>query len=254
MKRQFSLLLLLAMAMGVYASDTAQESAKYEKLLLAEWKDSVRHALADAFNAKQMCIGRDTMPLHWSIYGEKPTDGYALFISLHGGGGAPAELNDSQWENQKRLYHPQNADAVDGLWQLDTLQRAAHQSLIAYSCYLVAVYLCRNGECATLACIDGWFVSIGSLTDSSNFRHFIDNIEVYLDAITIFPIELIREEMGKVLPGVVTLEIAQVSPLNPNNALFVKLVVEASCATRKWFRDSPQIEGIYFGSRKGTGT
>ena len=65
MKRSFSLLLLLAMAMGVYASDTAQESAKYEKLLLAEWKDSVRHALADAFNAKQMCIGRDTMPLHW---------------------------------------------------------------------------------------------------------------------------------------------------------------------------------------------
>ena len=129
MKRSFSLLLLLAMAMGVYASDTAQESAKYEKLLLAEWKDSVRHALADAFNAKQMCIGRDTMPLHWSIYGEKPTDGYALFISLHGGGGAPAELNDSQWENQKRLYHPQNAvylcpRAITNTWDLHFVPQA----------------------------------------------------------------------------------------------------------------------------------
>ena len=129
MKRSFSLLLLLAMAMGVYASDTAQESAKYEKLLLAEWKDSVHHALADAFNAKQMCIGRDTMPLHWSIYGEKPTDGYALFISLHGGGGAPAELNDSQWENQKRLYHPQNAvylcpRAITNTWDLHFVPQA----------------------------------------------------------------------------------------------------------------------------------
>lgn len=129
MKRSFSLLLLLAMAMGLYASDTAQESAKFEKLLLAEWKDSVCHALADAFNAKRMCIGRDTMPLHWSIYGEKPADGYALFISLHGGGGAPAELNDSQWENQKRLYHPQNAvylcpRAITNTWDLHFVPQA----------------------------------------------------------------------------------------------------------------------------------
>jgi hypothetical protein len=27
-----------------------------------------------------------------------------LYISMHGGGGAPKRVNDSQWENQKRLY------------------------------------------------------------------------------------------------------------------------------------------------------
>ena len=27
-----------------------------------------------------------------------------MFISMHGGGGAPKQVNDSQWENQKRLY------------------------------------------------------------------------------------------------------------------------------------------------------
>ncbi|OUU21376.1 MAG: polyhydroxyalkanoate depolymerase, partial [Planctomycetia bacterium TMED53] len=32
--------------------------------------------------------------------------GRSLYISLHGGGGAPAEVNDQQWENQKRLYSP----------------------------------------------------------------------------------------------------------------------------------------------------
>ena len=29
-----------------------------------------------------------------------------LWISMHGGGGAPAPVNDAQWENQKRLYSP----------------------------------------------------------------------------------------------------------------------------------------------------
>jgi predicted esterase len=29
-----------------------------------------------------------------------------LWISMHGGGGAPARVNDQQWENQKRLYRP----------------------------------------------------------------------------------------------------------------------------------------------------
>ncbi len=31
-------------------------------------------------------------------------EGYPLVISLHGGGSAPAEVNDEQWENQKDLY------------------------------------------------------------------------------------------------------------------------------------------------------
>ena len=29
-----------------------------------------------------------------------------IWISMHGGGGAPAPVNDQQWENQKRLYRP----------------------------------------------------------------------------------------------------------------------------------------------------
>lgn len=32
-----------------------------------------------------------------------PSGGRSLFISMHGGGNAPAKLNDSQWENQVRL-------------------------------------------------------------------------------------------------------------------------------------------------------
>lgn len=43
----------------------------------------------------------------FKTFGEKPKNGWSLYISMHGGGGAPAEVNDQQWENQKRLYTPE---------------------------------------------------------------------------------------------------------------------------------------------------
>ncbi len=47
------------------------------------------------------------MPFAYKIFGEKPKEGRSLFISMHGGGGAPARVNDQQYENQKRLYSPE---------------------------------------------------------------------------------------------------------------------------------------------------
>lgn len=39
-------------------------------------------------------------------FGDRPKAGWPLFISMHGGGGAPARVNDQQWRNQIRLYEP----------------------------------------------------------------------------------------------------------------------------------------------------
>ncbi len=39
-------------------------------------------------------------------FGEAPPGGHSLWISMHGGGGAPAEVNDGQWRNQIELYQP----------------------------------------------------------------------------------------------------------------------------------------------------
>ncbi len=36
----------------------------------------------------------------------------SLFISMHGGGGAPARVNDQQWQNQIRLYAPKEGIVV----------------------------------------------------------------------------------------------------------------------------------------------
>lgn len=41
--------------------------------------------------------------------GFRPTNGWALFIAMHGGGGGPKEMNDSQWKVMQRYYkdHPE---------------------------------------------------------------------------------------------------------------------------------------------------
>ena len=46
------------------------------------------------------------MPVHISVFGNKPADGRSLYISMHGGGSAQAGVNDEQWHNQQTLYEP----------------------------------------------------------------------------------------------------------------------------------------------------
>lgn len=85
---------------------SAAEARQYTEELRTAWTDSLKLAMESAFNEKKITRGSHTMRLDWRIFGTKPADGRSLYISLHGGGGAPAALNDSQWENQKKLYKP----------------------------------------------------------------------------------------------------------------------------------------------------
>jgi dienelactone hydrolase len=38
------------------------------------------------------------------VVGARPDHGYPVYIGLHGGGGAPAEVNDAQWEQMQQYY------------------------------------------------------------------------------------------------------------------------------------------------------
>jgi hypothetical protein len=61
-----------------------------------------------AFDARELAAADGTTLRFWyEVFGEKPDQGRSLYISMHGGGGAPKEVNDKQWENQKRLYKPE---------------------------------------------------------------------------------------------------------------------------------------------------
>ena len=47
------------------------------------------------------------MKLYERTFGKAPDAGHSLWISMHGGGGAPARVNDGQWNNQIELYQPE---------------------------------------------------------------------------------------------------------------------------------------------------
>ena len=56
--------------------------------------------------AKSITIGGKTLKWLEKSFGKAPREGRSLWISMHGGGGAPPELNDQQWRNQIGLYQP----------------------------------------------------------------------------------------------------------------------------------------------------
>ena len=72
------------------------EAETYAQQLINEWKEKVRTDMEASYKNKEITIGDKTMRLAWTVFGEKPKDGYALYISLHGGGGTSAEVNDEQ--------------------------------------------------------------------------------------------------------------------------------------------------------------
>lgn len=77
--------------------------------LKKKWIKTTRARLGLYYRARTLTHDVVSMPLWWTVYGDKPEDGYSLFISLHGGGGTTQEVNNQQWENQKHLYRPQQA-------------------------------------------------------------------------------------------------------------------------------------------------
>ena len=69
--------------------------------------DRIRRERKEEFDGRVLRDGDLSMPFWYAVYGDPPRgEGRALYISMHGGGGAPKEVNDQQWENQKRLYKP----------------------------------------------------------------------------------------------------------------------------------------------------
>ena len=58
--------------------------------------------------AKVLTSGDLRMPFSYIVRGDPPAgEGRSLYLSMHGGGGAPPAVNDQQWNNQKRLYQPE---------------------------------------------------------------------------------------------------------------------------------------------------
>ena len=83
---------------------TLEQAKAAEKLLLGDYQARTKQVRKSEFDSKVIEIDGLKMPFDYKVFGDKPETGRSLYISMHGGGGAPAQVNDSQWENQKRLY------------------------------------------------------------------------------------------------------------------------------------------------------
>jgi hypothetical protein len=85
----------------------ADQAVKAQQLLWEAHQSRVKQDRAEEWEAKSITIGNKTMKFDYRVFGEKPEKGHSLFISMHGGGGAPARVNEQQWRNQIGLYEPE---------------------------------------------------------------------------------------------------------------------------------------------------
>ena len=88
------------------AALTKAEAAAALALVWDQWRTQQAPARVAELKDNVITIGDKSMRLLTRVFGPPPADGRSLWISMHGGGGAPAAVNDQQWQNQIRLYQP----------------------------------------------------------------------------------------------------------------------------------------------------
>lgn len=85
---------------------TAEEAQSLADQMWEEWKVKIAEERREAIEQREITVNDVSMKFWYTTYGEPVEGKRSLYISMHGGGNAPAELNDQQWENQKQLYQP----------------------------------------------------------------------------------------------------------------------------------------------------
>ena len=88
------------------ASLTRDQADKASELLLKDFQERIKKERQQQWKDREIKLGNHSMKFAFRVFGEKPKTGRSLYISMHGGGGAPARVNDQQWQNQIRLYEP----------------------------------------------------------------------------------------------------------------------------------------------------
>lgn len=83
---------------------TKEQSTAALKLLVSQHATAIREDRKAEHDAKRLKLDQWELAYHVETFGQRPKKGHSLYISMHGGGGAPKRVNDGQWENQKRLY------------------------------------------------------------------------------------------------------------------------------------------------------
>ncbi|MDF1701686.1 MAG: transglutaminase domain-containing protein [Planctomycetota bacterium] len=99
----------LSVPMGALTKAQAAEVTSLIQTVLAEESAAAR---TKELEAKVVRAAGKEMRYLEKTFGKAKAGERSLFISMHGGGGAPARVNDQQWRNQIRLYAPKEGIVV----------------------------------------------------------------------------------------------------------------------------------------------
>lgn len=111
------------------------------------WKQ-VAEAIAaekEAREADTFSWNGHAMKVLEKTFGQAPEGGRSLWISMHGGGGAPAEVNDQQWRNQIRLYEPEEGIYVAPRAPTDTWNLWHQDHIDPLFDQLIGTYVATRG-------------------------------------------------------------------------------------------------------------
>lgn len=101
--------LLLALAAAILPAAeglTRSQAEAAVAAIAAERTEELKKARAPEVAAKELKLGDKSLRWLEKEFNLAPEGQRSLWISMHGGGGAPAAVNDQQWKNQIRLYAP----------------------------------------------------------------------------------------------------------------------------------------------------
>ena len=83
-----------------------KDYAGFKKLIWQKYADEIKADEKRCKEHEQKFVSYDGMTMRYAykIVGDKPKDGYSLYIAMHGGGGTQARVNDSQWLQMQTYY------------------------------------------------------------------------------------------------------------------------------------------------------
>jgi poly(3-hydroxybutyrate) depolymerase len=113
------LFLAMVALLGAWSDAASRARTPLAQAVAARRADRLASA-REELQAGVIVAGGARMPIWFTIRGEAPAGGRSLWISLHGGGSAPPEVNDQQWRNQQRLYAPEEGVYVAPRGPTDT--------------------------------------------------------------------------------------------------------------------------------------
>ena len=83
---------------------TQDQAERLTQRLVRQRKNALAKERAPELKAEAFLSGDHTLKYLRRDFGQAPEGQKSLWISMHGGGGAPTRVNDQQWRNQIKLY------------------------------------------------------------------------------------------------------------------------------------------------------